>query len=355
MGKTIFGLILWLTMLLGGCGSADTDNSRVLIGRYEDRATVLSEDNPCRAQILDYIADMESVPQTEHFYGAKLPGGHIISDNGDRIEYGAYVEEIIDYEGMESEAAKNALYIYCSRNNSLRLYDWEYYLELDTLSGNAQYHELVGKTFTAWVRYGGAAGFSLMSEEHGDLSVVLCEPVQAMTGDIVQVTILPQDEPLTRISPLTAAAVNLSAGNLSEYNAAYAIPTEYSVRQANTNQSVCEIITDHDELEFMTELYSDGENDALTAAQAADICGHYSEEFFTENIIVLCMKEMLCGQSRLDVFAMNAPWDEFLLYLTETAPQNASQEKCGAMVLVTIPRSHWNERYPEVIEKTVFG
>ena len=206
----IIALVLAIIMTLGGWDDEYSHNSRVLIGYYEDSALPLSDDNPCHNELLDLLAAMEGVQETERFSGSKIPSGYVLC-GGDRIEYGAYVEmgKIPEVEGYEPEPMKRSLYIYHSRANDLCLYDWEYYLELDTLSNKARHDELIGKIFTAEVIQTDAKSglwHTVVSDKYGTLSVTLAEPLFAEVGDILELTVVENGEEFTRLTPLLAKA-----------------------------------------------------------------------------------------------------------------------------------------------------
>lgn len=193
---------------------ASAQSARLLIGWYEDKSTPISADNSYRTEILSLIEELDEREQVERFDGAKLPSGHIVNANGEKIEFGAYDEDSLlavpAVEGYEYEPGRTALYI--KDNKGLRLYDWEYYLELDTLAKNAQYKELVGKSFVGEVKSEdphSGTGYGLISEEYGEVCIKLIEPVFADEGELMEITILPQEEPLTRITPIYAEAEKL--------------------------------------------------------------------------------------------------------------------------------------------------
>lgn len=204
-------ILLVIIMMLSGCGDIAPNDTKVLIGYYEDSALPLSEDNPCHNELLDLLAAMEGVQETERFNGSKIPSGYVVCSDGDRIEYGAYVEmgKIPEVEGYEPEPMKRSLYIYHSRANDVCLYDWEYYLELDTFSNKARHDELIGKMFTAEVIQTDAkSGLwqTVVSDKYGTLSVTLVEPLFAEVGDILELTVVENGEEFTRLTPLLAKA-----------------------------------------------------------------------------------------------------------------------------------------------------
>lgn len=213
-------LIFAIMLILGvsGCenkSDAAVDHSaQLLVGWYEDKSTPISADNSYRTEILSLIEELDEREQVEHFDGAKLPSGYIVGANGDVIEFGAYDEDSLlkvpAVEGYEYEPGRTALYI--KDNKGLRLYDWEYYLELDTLAKNAQYKELVGKSFVGEVKSEdphSGTGYCLISEEYGEVCIKLIDPVFADAGELMEIAILPQEEPLTRITPIYAEAEKL--------------------------------------------------------------------------------------------------------------------------------------------------
>ncbi len=216
-----FTALIFAIMLILGVSSyeskaeaASVNNAKLLIGWYEDRSTPISEDNPYRAEILSCIEELDEAEQLERFSGAKLPSGHIVKSNGDVIEFGAYDEDSIqsapEVEGWVSVPGRTALYI--KDDKGLRLYDWEYYIELDTLARNAQCEELAGKTFVGEVKSNdphSGTGYCLISEEYGEVCVTLVDPVFADEGELMEVTILLQEEPLSRITPIYAEAQKL--------------------------------------------------------------------------------------------------------------------------------------------------
>ncbi len=207
-------LILGLSSYESKAEAASVNNEKLLIGWYEDRSTPISADNSYRTEILNLIEALDEAEQLERFNGAKLPVGHIIKAGGDVIEFGAYDEDSIqsapEVEGWVSVPGRTALYI--KDDKGLRLYDWEYYLKLDMLARNAQYEELAGGTFVGEVKSNdphSGTGYCLISEEYGEVCVTLIEPVFADEGELMEVTILPQEEPLTRITPIYAEAEKL--------------------------------------------------------------------------------------------------------------------------------------------------
>lgn len=213
-------LIFAIMLILGVCNYehkadiAAENSTQLLIGWDEDSATPISGKNPHRVAVLELISAMDDMEQVERFDGAELPSGYVINSNGETIEFGAYDEDTLlsipAVEGYEYEPGRTALYIKDKRG--LRLYDWEYYLELDMLSRNAQYKELVDKTFVGRIKsddpYHGI-GYCLLSEEYGEVCVTLIEPVFATEGELMEVTILPQEEPLTRMAPIYALGEKL--------------------------------------------------------------------------------------------------------------------------------------------------
>ena len=71
---------------------------------------------------------------------------------------------------------------------------------------------LDGGTFVGEVKSNdlhSGTGYCLISEEYGEVCVTLIEPVFADEGELMEVTILPQEEPLTRITPIYAEAEKL--------------------------------------------------------------------------------------------------------------------------------------------------
>lgn len=346
-------LILGVSSYESKAEAASVDNAQLMIGWYEDRATPISEDNPYRTEILSVIKELDGAQQLERFNGAELPSGYVIRKNGEKIEFGAYDEDSLssspDVEGWVAEPGRNALYI--KDNKELRLYDWEYYLELDTLAKNAQYKELSGKTLTAGIRFSTLNGASLFSEEYGEFSVEFMQPVSGVTGDVLEITVPPMAEEIGRGDGIPAQAVNLSNGNIARYYTRYAVPIEYDVMMIQSRCSFDDMVTDRQDLEHICWLYSEEENGFLTAEQAEELLAAYPEVFFEDNILMLRTTTVYSRYgSELDVFAMNAPWGEFLVYYIDTMPQRAEMDEYCALVVVSVPCSHWYGRCPKAID-----
>lgn len=214
MGRIIITALL-LFSVVTGC--ADSDEKLVLGERFG--GIEVSEDDPHYAEIAALLDAREGFAEVyDHNYGrpgAKLSSyeyqeqGYVLGrlTSGDtELRFGSAMEQP-PYPDVEGYEVKWAFFIYDSNADEWTYYDEDSCSALEDAVINAQHYELTGKTFTAEVYFEPTVPTEYtVRAEDVTYRIELDEPVEAARGELLEITILPQDELLKWGDRLPASA-----------------------------------------------------------------------------------------------------------------------------------------------------
>lgn len=377
MVRFLAGLIAALFALLGGgcktvdltaetsdafssdgifyCGR-DISSGIVRFGSNEEYRMTLSEDNPSRVEFLGYLASSEDWAQVNSDAPDVRMEYAVVEVSDECIAIGGAVREV--YNGKTDDYGMPLVDLevrgYISRTYSglfggsrTMYYDAEYTDKLLQILAEGRVHELAGKTFDAYVERAEADNrYCILSEEYGEMNISVSEPMDAVCGDLLRVTIDTEQEDAGWYDALIVNAENTTNGNVAAHPAENIISEKCRIYPADNVYDYCDIITDRDTLEFETGMHCDS---VLSAESVQDILSAYNEDFFAENVLTLLHSNTRYGGSWLSVGAVSTPADGFIVYITENVTQGAQEQPAGHVILLEIPRSRWNERYPNEI------
>ncbi len=333
----------------------DISSGTVHFGSDEDYRMTLDEDDPSREEFLRLLAASEDWEQVNSDPPDICMEYVVVEIGSDRIEMGEAMREVYsgktdDYDmplvDLEVRGYISRTYSGLFGESRTMYYDAEHINKLLQLLAEGRANELAGKTFDVYVERAVAENrLCVLSEEYGEMDITVSEPIDAVCGDLLRVTIDTEQEEVGWYGALSAKAENITNGNVAAHPAENIISEEYRIYPAEYVYDNCEIITDRDSLEFEMVMHCDN---ILSAESVQDILSAYNEDFFEEHILTLLHSNSRYSGSWLSVGAVSTPSDGFIVYITENATRGQEQP-AGYVILLEVPRSRWNEHYPNEI------
>lgn len=218
MGRILIAVLL-LLVTATGCG---VSSQKLYLGERFG-GIVVDKDNPYYEETVTLLEGRNGFAEAYNIGygrpGAKLLSyeyqeqGYILgalSDGDDEIRFGLAMEQP-PYPDVCDYVIKWTFFIYDSAANEWTYYDEDSCAALMDAVVNAQHYELAGKTFIAEVLFDTdePTEYTVRADEV-TYRITLYEPVEAAKGELLEITILPQDEPLKWGDRLPANAKKLT-------------------------------------------------------------------------------------------------------------------------------------------------
>ncbi|MBQ8194691.1 MAG: hypothetical protein IJZ47_04920 [Oscillospiraceae bacterium] len=218
MGRIIIVVLLFIAAMTGCAESG----ARLVLGERFGGIEVGS-DNSYYTEIVALLDTRDSFSEVyDHGYGrpgAKLSAyehqeqGYILGsllDGENVVRFGLAMEQP-PYPDVEGYEVGWAFFIYDSLADTWIYYDEDSCSALQNAVINAQHYELIGKTFSAEVCFNPTVPTEYTVRAAGvTYRIELDEPITAAKGELLEITILPQDEPLKWGDRLPASAKGLT-------------------------------------------------------------------------------------------------------------------------------------------------
>ncbi len=218
MGRIIIAVLLFVAAMTGCADSGE----RLLLGERFGGIEV-SSGNAYYTEIVTLLDTRDGFSEVyDRGYGrpgAKLSAyeyqdqGYVLGsllDGENEVRFGLAKEQP-PYPDVEGYEVGWAFFIYDSLADAWTYYDEDSCSELKNSVINAQHYELIGKTFSAEVCLDSTVPTEYSVRAEGvTYRIELDEPVTAAKGESLEITILPQDEPLQWGDRLPASAKNIT-------------------------------------------------------------------------------------------------------------------------------------------------